>query len=109
MSNHFYIRNVVDMVKLSVIIPVYNTPQDLLEHCLSSIKDNISNMEGVEILLLNDGSTEPYVEQMLKEIEKEDSRFKYILKKNSGASDTRNVGIESLKGNTSYLLIAMIS
>lgn len=47
------------MIKLSVIIPIYNTPRELLEHCLSSIKENISNMEGVEILCVNDGSTEP--------------------------------------------------
>ena len=29
------------MVKLSLIIPVYNTPEELLEHCLSSIHDNL--------------------------------------------------------------------
>ena len=31
---------------LSVIVPVYNTPRELLEHCISSIKDNIRNLGG---------------------------------------------------------------
>lgn len=87
------------MIKLSVIIPIYNTPRELLEHCLSSIKENISNMEGVEILCVNDGSTEPYIEEMLKETEKQDKRFIYISKpSNTGLSDTRNVGMGIAQG-----------
>lgn len=84
---------------LSVIVPVYNTPRELLEHCISSIKDNIRNLGGgTEILCINDGSTEPYIEEMLKQSEKEDSRFKYIYKPNSGVSDTRNLGIDMAQG-----------
>lgn len=84
---------------LSVIIPIYNTPRELLEHCLSSIKENISNMEGVEILCVNDGSTELYIEEMLKETEKKDKRFRYIPKpSNTGLSDTRNVGMSIAQG-----------
>ena len=30
------------MIKLSVIIPIYNTPHNLLEHCLTSVKGIIS-------------------------------------------------------------------
>lgn len=86
------------MIQLSVIVPVYNTPRQLLEHCISSIKDNIRHLEGAEILCMNDGSTETHVEQMLKEAETADSRFKYVYKPNSGVSDTRNLGIDMAQG-----------
>ena len=35
-----------EMKKLSVIIPIYNTPKPLLEHCIASVQENICNMGG---------------------------------------------------------------
>ena len=68
------------MVKLSVIIPIYNTPAPFLEHCISSIRENLYLMaDEVEVLLINDGSTESYIESMLKAVETADCRFKYVL------------------------------
>lgn len=87
------------MLRLSVIIPVYNTPAPLLAHCISSIQDNLCLMgDDVEVLLINDGSTESYIEPMLKAAETTNSRFKYIYKDNSGVSMTRNLGIERALG-----------
>lgn len=85
-------------MKLSIIVPIFNTPKELLEHCISSIKDNIRNLGGAEILCINDGSTEPHIEQMLKDAEAADNRFKYIYKPNSGVSDSRNLGIDMARG-----------
>lgn len=87
------------MLKLSVIIPIYNTPAPLLEHCISSIQDNLCLMDDdVEVLMINDGSTESYIEPMLKAVETADSRFKYVYKDNSGVSTTRNLGIKMAQG-----------
>lgn len=87
------------MIKLSVIVPVYNTPASLLEHCLSTIQENLCLMsDDVEVLLINDGSTEPHIEPMLKAAETNNSRFKYIYKENTGVSMTRNVGINMAQG-----------
>ena len=87
------------MIKLSVIIPIYNTPASYLEHCISSVQENLRLMsDEVEILLINDGSTEPHIEPMLKAVETTDSRFKYVYKDNSGVSITRNLGIEMAQG-----------
>lgn len=87
------------MVKLSVIIPIYNTPAPFLEHCISSIRENLYLMaDEVEVLLINDGSTESYIEPMLKAVETVDCRFKYVYKDNSGVSMTRNLGIEIAQG-----------
>lgn len=86
------------MIQLSVIIPVYNTPRELLGQCISSIQNNIRKLGETEILCINDGSTELYIEQMLKDAEAADSRFKYIYKPNLGVSDTRNLGIDMAQG-----------
>lgn len=87
------------MIKLSVIIPIYNTPAPLLEHCISSIQDNLCLMDDeVEVLMINDGSTESYIEPLLKAMETADSRFKYVYKENSGVSTTRNLGIKMAQG-----------
>lgn len=87
------------MIKLSVIIPIYNTPAPLLEHCISSIQDNLCLMDDeVEVLMINDGSTESYIEPLLKAMETADSRFKYVYKDNSGVSTTRNLGIKMAQG-----------
>ena len=85
---------------LSVIVPVYNTPREFLEHCISSIKDNLHFfLNEVEVLLINDGSTKPYIQEILKLAEKEDPRFRYVYKPNSGVSNTRNLGIQMAQGN----------
>ena len=87
------------MIKLSVIIPVYNTPQHLLEYCLSRIQENLLSLKDtVEVLLINDGSTEPYIESTLKKASEADSRIKYVYKANSGVSATRNMGLEMAQG-----------
>lgn len=87
------------MIKLSVIIPIYNTPVPLLDHCISSIRDNLCLMgDEVEVLMINDGSSESHIEPMLKAMETADSRFKYVYKDNSGVSMTRNLGIKMAQG-----------
>lgn len=87
------------MIKLSVIIPVYNTPAQLLEQCLASVQENLGAMDDeVEVLLLDDGSIEPHINPMLKAVAVEDSRFNCVFKANSGVSNTRNTGIEMAKG-----------
>ena len=82
-------------MNLSVIIPIYNTPQHLLEHCLASIQENLMEMDDVEVLMINDGSTAPHIAPLLSKRARQDSRFQYISKTNSGVSNTRNMGIDN--------------
>ena len=85
--------------KLSVIIPIFNTPKLLLEHCIESVQENIRKTgDEVEVFLINDGSTEQYIDPLLKEAEASDSHFHYIYKQKSGVSDTRNLGIDKAQG-----------
>ena len=39
------------MPRLSVIIPVYNTPKELLEHCIDSIRQNLQDENGYHSML----------------------------------------------------------
>lgn len=81
-------------VKLSVIVPVYNT-EKYLERCIDSIVNQ--TFKNVEILLINDGSTDNSIE-ICRRYEKNDERIKLINKQNSGVSETRNIGIENATG-----------
>ena len=60
-------------MNLSVIIPIYNTPQHLLEHCLASIRENLMEMDDVEVLMINDGSTAPHIAPLLSKRARQDS------------------------------------
>lgn len=81
-------------IKVSVIVPVYNV-EKYLRQCLDSIINQ--TLKEIEILCINDGSTDSSPE-ILKEYEEKDSRIKIINKKNAGLSAARNQGLELAKG-----------
>lgn len=78
------------MPKIGVIIPVYNV-EKYLEQCIKSIINQ--NFEDMEILLIDDGSTDSSG-RICDEYKEKDSRIKVIHKKNGGLSDARNAGIK---------------
>lgn len=80
--------------KVSVIVPVYNAEKSL-ERCIESIINQ--TLKEIEIILLNDGSTDRSKE-IIEEYKKKDNRIVVINKDNSGPSDTRNYGIKIAKG-----------
>lgn len=81
-------------VKLSIIVPVYNT-ESFLEKCLNSIiNQDISDWE---CFLIDDGSTDRSG-AICEAFSVKDPRFKVIHKFNSGVSDTRNLGLYLAKG-----------
>ena len=86
------------MIKLSIIIPIYNSEKYLVE-CIKSITDIKSDL--IEIILINDGSSDNSEKICLDYCEK-DKRVKYYFKNNTGVSDTRNYGI--LKSNGKWIM-----
>ncbi len=83
------------MPKVSVIIPVYNA-QKYLERCLNSIVNQ--TLEDIEILLVDDCSTDKSVE-IVQRYSKKDKRIKLIKsKENQGAASARNKGLDVAKG-----------
>ncbi|MCM1499964.1 MAG: glycosyltransferase [Clostridium sp.] len=80
---------------ISIIVPVYNV-EDYLEECLNSLVHQ--TYQNLEILLVNDGSTDSSGE-ICEKYAKHDSRIRVIKKRNGGLSSARNAGIEVAKGD----------
>lgn len=82
--------------RVSVIIPIYNS-EKYLEKCVNSVLENQGKISDIEILLINDGSTDSSGEICEKYAEQYDNII-YICKKNEGLSATRNRGIKEANG-----------
>lgn len=77
------------MVKVSVVIPLYNA-EKYIDRCLKSIINQTLN--DIEIIVINDGSTDNSL-TLVKKYEEQDKRIKVYDQKNIGAALTRNRGI----------------
>ena len=81
-------------IRISIIIPVYNTSK-FLEKCLKSIIEQ--NFKEIEIICVNDGSTDNSLE-ILEKLQKKDNRIIIINKENGGLTSARNAGLKEAKG-----------
>lgn len=81
-------------IKVSIIIPVYNTSM-YLDKCLNSLLNQTLNE--IEIICVNDGSTDDSL-IVLQNFAQKDGRVKIIDQKNQGQSVARNAGIKEAKG-----------
>lgn len=82
------------MIKVSIVIPVYNV-ESYLDICVESVLDQ--TYQNIEIILVDDGSTDnsPAIcdkYQML------DNRVKVVHQKNGGLSNARNTGVKNSTG-----------
>ena len=82
------------MIKVSLILPVYNTGK-YLRQCLESIENQ--TLKNFEVFCVDDGSTDDSVE-IISEYVKKDSRFHLLEQKNAGGGAARNHGMEAAKG-----------
>lgn len=84
------------MTKLSIIVPIYNV-KPFLRRCLDSIKVPEKSLHEVQIILVDDGSTDGS-EKIVDEYENRVG-FEIIHKKNGGCCSARNAGIEIARGD----------
>ena len=82
------------MIKFSVIIPVYNRPDELKE-LLESLKYQI--FKNFEVIVVEDGST--LKSDKIVEDYQGDLDIKYFFKPNSGPGQSRNYGSERAEGD----------
>ena len=82
------------MVKVSIIIPIYNV-EEYLANCLNSVINQ--TLQNIEIICINDGSTDKSFE-ILENFAKCDSRIKIINQSNVGQGIARNIAIQSAQG-----------
>ncbi|QSE95909.1 glycosyltransferase [Fulvivirga lutea] len=78
----------------SVIIPIYNRPQEIDELLESLTKQTYTNFE---VLVIEDGSSKKCEHIVQKYADKLD--VQYYFKENSGQGFSRNFGFEKAKGN----------
>ncbi|EAJ0207319.1 glycosyltransferase family 2 protein, partial [Campylobacter jejuni] len=90
------------MKKVGVVIPIYNV-EKYLKECLDSVINQ--TYTNLEIILVNDGSTDENSLNIAKEYTLKDKRIILFDKKNGGLSSARNVGIEYFSGEyeTQYI------
>lgn len=81
-------------IKVSVIVPVYNTSK-YLDEALNSIQNQ--TLKEMEIICVNDGSKDNSLE-ILENHQKEDPRIKIINQKNGGVCVARNHGLDEAQG-----------
>ena len=83
------------MVKVSVIVPVYNV-EKYITKCLNSLVKQ--TLKDIEIIVVNDGSPDNSQAIIDKFVKKYPKKVKSYIKKNGGLSDARNYGIEKATG-----------
>lgn len=85
-------------MKLSIVVPIYNT-ESYLTVCLQSIINQ--TYQDIEIILVDDGSTDGTA-AICKEFALKDDRIIYIRQKNMGQMAARKAGVERATGE--YLM-----
>lgn len=83
------------MPKVSIIVPVYNV-EKYLEKCLGSLVSQ--TLEDIEILVVNDGSTDGSEKVIEIFQQKFPSKIQNFQKPNGGLSDARNFGLDRASG-----------
>lgn len=82
------------MVKISVIMPVYNG-EKFLKHTVQTILDQ--SFQEFELILVDDGSKDRSGD-ICDELAKSDARIRVIHQENKGICGARNTGLEAAQG-----------
>lgn len=83
-------------IEISLIIPVYNA-EKYLKQCLDSVV-NQTIQERIEVILVNDGSTDDSGKIMLEYEAKYPNLIRNVFQKNGGASSARNAALDIAQG-----------
>ncbi|MDB1654216.1 glycosyltransferase family 2 protein [Enterococcus durans] len=88
-------KNLENSIKLSIIIPFYNAKKTL-ERAIDSVFSQ--EYKNIEILLIDDGSTDGSDEICAKIVKDRKNIFYYAIEK-GGVSAARNIGLEKASGD----------
>lgn len=87
-------------IKVSVVIPVYNTEKYVREAVESIMRQSL---EELEIIIINDGSKDGSL-HIAEELKSTDSRIQIYSQANRGLSMARNAGISHAHGKYIYFM-----
>ena len=100
--NNLYIYTLEDSIKyienpdISIIVCIYNTKPEIFQKCINGLLDQ--TFTNFEILCVNDGSEQYYLENYTFINQLQDKRFIWINKEHSGKSQTLNLGLQKARG-----------
>lgn len=84
----------MEKIKVTLIIPIYNS-EEYIERCIDSLLEQ--TLKDIEILCVNDGSTDNS-QQILEKYAEKYNNITVLKKENGGCGSARNLGIENAKG-----------
>lgn len=84
------------MPKVSIIVPVFNV-EKYIDKCLNTLINQ--TLQDIEIIIVNDGSTDGSEKIIQNYIENNTNIIKYVKKENGGLSDARNYGMQFATGD----------
>ena len=85
------------MLRLSVIVPIYNV-EHYLERCVASIYNQGMDETTFEVVMVNDGSTDNSL-AVAEQIANKHHNIKLYSQINGGLADARNTGLNYVQGN----------
>ena len=88
------------MIKVSVILPIYNVAQYLDETFCSIAQQTLKD---IEIIAVNDGSTDNS-DEIIRKWQLQDSRIIFLSQENQGQSAARNLALRHAKGQYIYMM-----
>ena len=88
------------MIKISIILPIYNVAPYLDEAFQSLLSQTLSD---IEIIAVNDGSTDN-CQEIIDRYAAQDNRIIAIQQENQGLSMARNVALPYVKGKYIYMM-----
>ena len=88
------------MIKISIILPIYNVAPYLDEAFQSLLSQTLSD---IEIIAVNDGSTD-HSEEIIRKYQQQDPRIILLSQVNQGQSVARNLALEHATGKYIYMM-----
>ena len=88
------------MIKISIILPIYNVAPYLEDTFESLINQTIKE---IEIIAVNDGSTDNSAD-IIEKYQKQDPRIISLFQENQGQSVARNLALQHAKGEYIYMM-----
>lgn len=91
-----------NLLKLSIIIPLYNV-EKYVASCIESLLDQNLDSNDYEILIIDDGSSDNSV-SIVRKFELDYSNIHVHSQENAGVGSARNMGIDLAKGKYIYFI-----
>jgi glycosyltransferase involved in cell wall biosynthesis len=90
-------------MKFSIIIPIFNAEKYLQDALASLLNQSLSFRKNIEIVLVDDGSTDGSAQICKKYVKQFPDNIKYKYTDNSGPGNARNIGLELVKTDTDII------